>query len=102
MRFCIYEYNSPKYIKMYEYTEILNTGRSGVYYWNNIFSLRSSSRIFDKLIDSEHGLKFKQEKIYLYGKWQYPKRQTISYGDRGLSYRYSGIVRECIPWRKNK
>lgn len=37
-------------------------------------------------------------KIHIFGKWLDVPRKQVTYGDPGLTYKYSGIVRPAQPW----
>jgi alkylated DNA repair dioxygenase AlkB len=43
-------------------------------------------------------LKFEHEKVFVFGEWREPSRMTCAYGDTGLTYKYSGSVKEALPW----
>jgi len=59
------------------------------------FNDKEASTYFDALIQN---IKWKQEKITLYGKQHDVPRLSAWYGDEGKSYEYSGIRTNAIPW----
>ncbi|TDQ06978.1 alpha-ketoglutarate-dependent dioxygenase AlkB family protein [Pedobacter metabolipauper] len=59
------------------------------------FDSEDSYVYFDKLTTE---IEWKQEPIKIFGKTVLQPRFTSFYGDEGVSYSYSGITMEALPW----
>ena len=68
---------------------------------------KSKVTYFRKFITENYYFKFKDElpwqneEVILYGKTYNPNRMTIAYGDKGVTYRYSGKTRDCLPYTED-
>lgn len=61
----------------------------------DFFTEEESNAFFEELTV---GVPWKQEPIQIFGKMVLQPRFTAFYGDPGLSYSYSGISMEALPW----
>ncbi|KPQ19090.1 MAG: Alkylated DNA repair protein [Algoriphagus marincola HL-49] len=68
-----------------------------VLYVDSLFELKKADKYFKILRDD---ISWKQEAIWMFGKKVMQPRLTALYGDEGISYSYSGITMEPIPWSK--
>jgi alkylated DNA repair dioxygenase AlkB len=50
------------------------------------------------LANLTHIVPWQQQQVKIFGKWVDQPRLTALYGDTGLSYTYSGLCLEAIPW----
>jgi len=66
-----------------------------IHYHPHFFSATKASKLLNKLIKS---IKWKQNKIKMYGKENLVPRLEAWYGDKGKSYAYSGIQMDPTPW----
>jgi len=56
-------------------------------------------KIFEDLFeDLNKEIKWKQERVFVMGKWREPARRTSSQGNEGLKYRYSGATQQAEKW----
>jgi len=75
--------------------ETLSIPNAEVTFYRNFFNQRESDELFQTL---HNEIKWRQDKIKLYGKEVNLPRQTAWYGDRGKSYTFSGIHLDPEPW----
>ncbi|WP_310430025.1 alpha-ketoglutarate-dependent dioxygenase AlkB [Chamaesiphon sp. VAR_48_metabat_135_sub] len=66
-----------------------------VIFYSNFFSTDESDKLFSELNSC---IKWRQDKIQMFGKYLPLPRLTAWYGDEGKSYTYSGIVQHPSPW----
>jgi alkylated DNA repair dioxygenase AlkB len=64
-------------------------------YYPSFFDKSESDRIFKTLLET---IKWKQDKIIMYGKEVPLPRLSAWYGDTNKPYRYSGIKLNPLPW----
>jgi alkylated DNA repair dioxygenase AlkB len=64
-------------------------------FYDQLFSASESADLFDRL---NREIKWRREKIRLYGKEIDIPRLTAWYGEPGKSYTYSGISMNPLPW----
>ena len=65
------------------------------YYFPGFFDEAECSLLFDRLA---HGISWKQEPIYIFGKKVMQPRLTALYGDPQIDYGYSGIQMSTLEW----
>ena len=78
--------------------ETLNLPDADVTYYDSFFSAEDSDRLLDSLINQ---IKWKQNTIRFYGKESPVPRLEAWYGDPGMSYSYSGIRMDPLPWTED-
>lgn len=78
--------------------ETLNLPDADVTYYDNFFSVENSDRLLDSLINQ---IQWKQNTIRFYGKESPVPRLEAWYGDPGMSYSYSGIRMDPLPWTED-
>lgn len=66
-----------------------------LWYNASFFSEAESSNFFSSL---ESGIEWRQEDIVMFGKKIPQPRLVAWYGDRGISYTYSGLRLTAVPW----
>lgn len=76
--------------------KIINT-LGDIIYYPCIFSQEESDHLLSKLIEQ---IEWKHEPIMMFGKKIMQPRLTSLYGDPNVSYGYSGIVMNALPWNK--
>lgn len=76
-------------------SEALSMPNGEVVMYHNFFNKIESDQFFQELLD---GIKWRQDKIKLYGKEIDLPRLTAWYGDDGKSYKYSGIPMNPDAW----
>jgi len=64
-------------------------------YIPNFLSNEQTNYYYEKLLDH---LNWHSEQIKIYGKTFWQPRLLAWYGDNGVSYKYSGIEHQAIPW----
>ena len=74
---------------------LITTENSSVKYQDNAIE----KNYFDELKNS---LEWKHEKVFCFGKLHTPKRATIAFGDKNLSYKYSGKIMYPYDWKDSK
>ena len=75
--------------------KLLNLPDADVILYRNFFDEEESKKIFSELL---HEVKWRQEKIKLFGKEMNVPRLTAWYGDKQKYYTYSGILHYPQPW----
>jgi alkylated DNA repair dioxygenase AlkB len=75
--------------------EILSIPDAEVTFYRNFFSHQESDQLFRVLY---HEIKWRQDKMNIYGKEVNLPRKTAWYGDKGHSYSFSGIHLEPELW----
>jgi alkylated DNA repair dioxygenase AlkB len=75
--------------------ELLSMPNAAVTFYRNFFDLQESDEFFQVLCD---GIKWRQDKMKLYGKEIDLPRKTAWYGDLDKSYTFSGIHLNPEPW----
>ena len=78
--------------------ETLNLPDADVIYYDSFFSVENSDRLLDSLINQ---IQWKQNTIRFYGKESLVPRLEAWYGDPGMSYSYSGIRMDPLPWTED-
>ena len=78
--------------------ESLNLPDSEITYYDRFFPVENSDRLLDSLI--KH-IQWKQNTIRFYGKESPVPRLEAWYGDPGMSYSYSGIQMDPLPWTED-
>lgn len=63
--------------------------------FEDLFTKEESDQLFERLLRE---VLWKHEPIKIFGKDVLQPRLTAWYGDEGMSYRYSGITMQPIPW----
>jgi len=66
-----------------------------LYLVRQLYSQSQADDFFDSLLTH---LAWKQETIFLYGRWVKVPRLMCWYGDEGACYRYSGVNHGPLPW----
>jgi alkylated DNA repair dioxygenase AlkB len=64
-------------------------------YVPQFFSRDESGLLFD---DLKENIDWRQETLQIYGRQVKTPRLTAWYGDEGISYKYSGVVFNALPW----
>ncbi|WP_299069413.1 alpha-ketoglutarate-dependent dioxygenase AlkB [uncultured Psychrobacter sp.] len=57
--------------------------------------IKDSDTLYQTLL---HELPWQTDIVTLFGKTHITKRQIVWMGDNGLSYQYSGYMRQAVPW----
>jgi alkylated DNA repair dioxygenase AlkB len=78
--------------------ETLNLPDADVAYYDSFFPVENSDRLLDSLINQ---IQWKQNTIRFYGKESPVPRLEAWYGDPGMSYSYSGIRMDPLPWTED-
>ena len=78
--------------------ETLNLPDADVAYYESFFPVENSDRLLDSLINK---IQWKQNTIRFYGKESPVPRLEAWYGDPGMSYSYSGIRMDPLPWTED-
>ena len=78
--------------------ETLNLPDADVTYYESFFPVENSDRLLDSLINQ---IQWKQNTIRFYGKESLVPRLEAWYGDPGMSYSYSGIRMDPLPWTED-
>ena len=78
--------------------ETLNLPDADVAYYEGFFPVENSDRLLDSLINK---IQWKQNTIRFYGKESPVPRLEAWYGDPGMSYSYSGIRMDPLPWTED-
>ncbi|XP_068204394.1 DNA oxidative demethylase ALKBH2-like [Palaemon carinicauda] len=63
-----------------------------------LFTRSMADRLFDMLEEEVEYFSGDLAKVRVFGKWMNIPRKQGTYGDEGLSYRYSGILTPARPW----
>jgi len=66
-----------------------------LYLVERFYPKNEANQLFDLLLER---LAWKQEKIFLYGRWLKVPRLMCWYGDKNAEYRYSGVSHQPIAW----
>lgn len=75
--------------------EVLSMQDADVTFYRNFFNQQDSDDIFQTLLNQ---IKWRQDKMKIYGKEVNLPRKTAWYGDRNMSYKFSGIHLDPEPW----
>ncbi|WP_242065747.1 alpha-ketoglutarate-dependent dioxygenase AlkB family protein [Nostoc paludosum] len=75
--------------------EVLSMQDAEVTFYRNFFNQQDSDEIFQTLLNQ---IKWRQDKMKIYGKDVNLPRKTAWYGDRNKSYKFSGIHLDPEPW----
>ncbi|MDZ8223058.1 alpha-ketoglutarate-dependent dioxygenase AlkB [Nostoc sp. ChiVER01] len=75
--------------------EVLSMPDANVILYHNFFNQQESDELFQSLFNE---IKWRQDKMKIYGKEVNLPRKTAWYGDRNKSYTFSGIHLEPEPW----
>lgn len=67
----------------------------GLYLLRGFFKTIEADFLFDTLLSS---IPWKQEKIFIYGRWTKVPRLMSWHGDNGSYYLYSGVNHPPLPW----
>jgi alkylated DNA repair dioxygenase AlkB len=90
--------NDPVFISQsapYQCSKNLASLDGGLYLIQQFYRLSEADRFFSAL---ESGLAWKEEVIFIYGKWVKVPRLMCWYGDTDAYYRYSGVTHQPLPW----
>jgi alkylated DNA repair dioxygenase AlkB len=66
-----------------------------VVYFGKIISLEQSNNYYNKLL---HGIEWKNDEAYMFGKHIITKRKVAWYGDNEFEYTYSNITKRALLW----
>lgn len=75
--------------------DLLAMPEANVLFYQDFFSQQESDSFFQILLNE---IKWRQEKMMIYGKEVDLPRKTAWYGDKNKSYKFSGIQLEPEPW----
>ncbi|WP_231510385.1 alpha-ketoglutarate-dependent dioxygenase AlkB family protein [Fischerella sp. PCC 9605] len=75
--------------------EVLSMSDADVIFYRNFFNQQESDELFQTLFNE---IKWRQDKMKIYGKEVNLPRKTAWYGDRDKSYTFSGIHLDPEPW----
>ena len=78
--------------------ESINLPDAEITYFDRFFPVENSDRLLDSLINQ---IQWKQNTIRFYGKESPVPRLEAWYGDPGMSYSYSGIRMDPLPWTED-
>lgn len=78
--------------------KVFNLVDAELIFYPAFFNQQESSSLFDKLVDE---IKWRNGQIKLCGKLVGEPRQTAFYGDKGLSYTYSGKIQQAESWTES-
>ncbi|MEH0156082.1 alpha-ketoglutarate-dependent dioxygenase AlkB [Limibacter armeniacum] len=70
--------------------------RDGVLFYDEHFYKNDEADQLYQLLENE--IEWEQEELKIFGKWYKVPRKTAWYADKGVRYKYSGVVHEPIPW----
>ena len=66
-----------------------------LYLVKGFYQANDAQQLFKTLLQS---LAWRQEQIFLYGRWVKVPRLMCWYGDEGTCYQYSGVNHQPLPW----
>ena len=66
-----------------------------LYLVKGFYQADDGQQLFNTLLQN---LAWKEERIFLYGRWVKVPRMMCWYGDEGASYHYSGVNHKPLPW----
>ena len=66
-----------------------------LYLVKGFYQANDAQQLFKTLLQS---LAWRQEQIFLYGRWVKVPRLMCWYGDEGACYQYSGVNHQPLPW----
>ncbi|MGY6275148.1 alpha-ketoglutarate-dependent dioxygenase AlkB family protein [Methylomonas sp. MgM2] len=66
-----------------------------LYYLPQFYPADKANDYFERLYQS---LAWRQERLFIFGRWVKVPRLTAWYGDAGADYRYSGVDHRPLPW----
>lgn len=75
--------------------EVLSMSDADVIFYRNFFNQQESDELFQTLFNE---IKWRQDRMKIYGKEVNLPRKTAWYGDRDKSYTFSGIHLQPEPW----
>ncbi|MBE9104504.1 alpha-ketoglutarate-dependent dioxygenase AlkB [Nostoc cf. edaphicum LEGE 07299] len=75
--------------------EVLSMPDAEVTFYRNFFNQQESDELFQTLLNE---IKWRQDKMKIYGKEVNLPRKTAWYGNRNISYKFSGIHLDPEPW----
>ncbi|MFN6476613.1 alpha-ketoglutarate-dependent dioxygenase AlkB [Nostoc sp. DedQUE07] len=75
--------------------EVLSMQDADVSFYRNFFNQQDSDELFQTLFNE---IQWRQDKMKIYGKEVNLPRKTAWYGDRNMSYKFSGIHLDPEPW----
>ncbi|MBW4687223.1 MAG: alpha-ketoglutarate-dependent dioxygenase AlkB [Komarekiella atlantica HA4396-MV6] len=75
--------------------KVLSMPDADVTFYRHFFNQQDSDKLFQTLLDE---IMWRQDKMKIYGKEVNLPRKTAWYGDRNMSYKFSGIHLEPEPW----
>jgi len=75
--------------------EVLSMPDAEVTFYRNFFNQQDSDELFQTLLNE---IQWRQDKMKIYGKEVNLPRKTAWYGDRNMSYKFSGIHLDPEPW----
>lgn len=66
-----------------------------VHYYPNLLPREKADYFLHHLSNT---IEWKQDEVIIFGKRIITKREVAWYGDTGIAYKYSGIVKTALPW----
>ncbi len=63
--------------------------------FSGFYPEEQADRFFSALLDQ---IDWRQERLFIYGRWRDVPRLMAWYGDAGAHYRYSGVDHDPLPW----
>ena len=75
--------------------EVLSMPDAEVTFYRNFFNQQESDELFQTFLNE---IKWRQDKMNIYGKEVNLPRKTAWYGDNNMSYKFSGIHLDPEPW----
>src|SRR5215467_12985833 len=64
-------------------------------YYGHVLTKTQASHYLDRLL---HHIAWRNDEAVIFGRHIITKRKVAWYGDNPYGYKYSGIVREALPW----
>ncbi|WP_245395110.1 alpha-ketoglutarate-dependent dioxygenase AlkB family protein [methane-oxidizing endosymbiont of Gigantopelta aegis] len=66
-----------------------------LYLYRSFYTIDQARHIFQQLLAQ---IDWRQERLFIYGRWLNVPRLMAWYGDEGTHYRYSGVDHEPLHW----
>ncbi len=66
-----------------------------LYLLKRFYQAEAADQLFNSLLN---GLAWQEEQIFVYGRWHKVPRLMCWYGDKGASYKYSGVNHQPLIW----
>ena len=89
----LHKMSEKYYPQLSNQQQLTDSGLSCQFYPD--FFLSDNDRLFAELVTT---LAWQQERLMMYGKLIDSPRLTVFYGDRGVSYKYTGAIQQAIGW----